>query len=115
MVRTAVIFLLVATALAPSLAAACAVSCAANDCEHTLGAAQPEQPPCHGEHGSPDSPGQPVDGSAAMASMCAFAAAATISNGEIAIAPMLDTLDIQAPTNVPISFFTLPADEPPKA
>jgi hypothetical protein len=47
--------------------------------------------------------------------MCAFAAAATISNGDIAIAPMLDTLDIQAPTNVPISFFTLPADEPPKA
>jgi hypothetical protein len=115
MLRTAVIFLLVATALAPSLATACAVSCAANDCEHTTGAVQPEQPPCHGEHGSPDSPGQPVDGGAAMASMCAFAAAATISNGDIAITPIWYTLDIQAPSFVHISFFTLPADEPPKA
>lgn len=50
-----------------------------------------------------------------MASMCAFAAAATISNGDIAVAPLLYTLEIQTPTFVLISFFTLPADEPPKA
>jgi hypothetical protein len=111
--RNAVIFLLVVTALAPSFAAACAVSCAASHCEHAMGSA--DTPPCHGDQGSSDSQGQPADDGAGMGSMCAFAAAATISNNSNYVAPVLYALDVQAPPGVLVSFLILPADEPPKS
>ena len=74
-----------------------------------------DTPPCHGDQGSPDPQGQPAGDAASMASMCVFAAAATISNNTNPVAPVFYALDVQTPRSVLVSFLILPAEEPPKS
>ena len=112
--RISVILLLALTATLPSVSMACAASCAMGDMGMGAGSAHGDSLPCHDEGSSSDAlDGSDTDG--AMASMCAFAACATIASSGTPVTAHSATSKVQSDRSLPASFFTFPPDEPPKA